>query len=309
MTRKVAFITGASRGIGRACAVELADAGFDVAITARTVTEGERREHSPTIEHSDTSPLPGSLEKTAAVLQEKGVKVMVVPADLLDAASLGVAVTEVLHGLGRIDVVVHNARYVGAGHMDLMMDTPVELVRRHMEGNFFAPLIINRLVLPQMVANGGGIFANITSPAAYSAPKLPAGSGGWGLSYGATKAAFQRIAGFLKAELQGQGVRAFNVSPGAIRTDQDFSSFGFGADGRAPPEVPARVVRWLCTSPEADAFNGQTIEAQHFCHERRLMPEWGGPVYRPGESRSEFDLAGYNIDQISKAAAAAAAGP
>src|SRR4051794_13516716 len=102
MTRKVAFITGASRGIGRACAVELADAGFDVAITARTVTEGEQREHSATVKRSDTSVLPGSLESTAALLEKRGAKVMVVGADLLDAASLGAAVTTVLERWGRI---------------------------------------------------------------------------------------------------------------------------------------------------------------------------------------------------------------
>ncbi|HWW44331.1 MAG TPA: SDR family NAD(P)-dependent oxidoreductase, partial [Acidimicrobiia bacterium] len=50
MTRQVALVTGASRGIGKACAVHLARAGFDVAVTARTVHEGEAREHSSTVQ-------------------------------------------------------------------------------------------------------------------------------------------------------------------------------------------------------------------------------------------------------------------
>ena len=62
MSRKVAFITGASRGIGKACAIELAAAGFDLAVTARTVKEGEPREHSSTLNESDTSALTGSIE-------------------------------------------------------------------------------------------------------------------------------------------------------------------------------------------------------------------------------------------------------
>src|SRR5437016_1656586 len=60
--RRVAFVTGASRGIGRACALELARRGLDVVVTARTVTGAERLEHSSTVKKSATNPLPGSLE-------------------------------------------------------------------------------------------------------------------------------------------------------------------------------------------------------------------------------------------------------
>ena len=93
MSQKVAFITGASRGIGKACAIELADAGYDIAVTARTVQEGEEREHSSTIARSDTSALPGSLESTTALCEAKGVRAMAVAADLLEPESLGAAVT------------------------------------------------------------------------------------------------------------------------------------------------------------------------------------------------------------------------
>src|SRR5262245_28724372 len=124
---KVAFITGASRGIGRVCAIELAAAGFRVAITARTVTEGEPREHSSTLADSDLSPLPGSLAGTVGAIEGAGGVAMAVPADLLDPASLGAAVTTVLERWGRIDVVVHNGRYIGPGHMDRFLDTPIDL--------------------------------------------------------------------------------------------------------------------------------------------------------------------------------------
>jgi NAD(P)-dependent dehydrogenase (short-subunit alcohol dehydrogenase family) len=94
--RRKAFVTGASRGIGKTIAIRLAQGGFDVAITARTIEEGEQREHSSTVKKSDTTPLPGSLTSTADAVRAAGGGVLVLPADLLDRGSLGAAATTVL---------------------------------------------------------------------------------------------------------------------------------------------------------------------------------------------------------------------
>ena len=148
---RVAFVTGASRGIGKACAVELAKVGYGVAISARTVAEGEEREHSSTVKKSDTRPLPGSLATTAALIEAEGRQALPVAADLTDRDTLTAAAATVLDQWGHVDVLVNNGRYIGPGHMDRLLDTPIELLERHLEANALAPLVLIQALLPQMV--------------------------------------------------------------------------------------------------------------------------------------------------------------
>ena len=200
MSEKVAFVTGASRGIGKAIAVELAGAGYDVAITARTVHEGDAHEHSSTVRRSDTSPLPGSLDSTADLVRAEGQRCLTVAADLLDHPTLVAAADRVLGEWGHVDVLVNNGRYVGPGHMDLILDTPVRVLRDHLEANALAPVVLVKAIVPGMIDRGGGTVINITSGAGYGDPPAPAGQGGWGLGYAFSKGAMHRIAGVLAVE-------------------------------------------------------------------------------------------------------------
>jgi NAD(P)-dependent dehydrogenase (short-subunit alcohol dehydrogenase family) len=275
--RKVALVTGASRGIGKAIAVELANAGYDVAVIARTVHEGEAREHSSTLKRSDTSPLPGSLDATAAVIQAAGARCLALQADLLDHPSLVHAAATVLTEWGHVDVLVNNGRYIGPGHMDHILDTPVRVLRDHLEANALAPVVLVKEVVPQMIERGGGTVINITSTVAYEDPPEPAGAGGWGLGYAFSKGALHRIAGILAVELRDSNVRAYNVQPGFIATErmqQDMGAFGFDASTGAPVEVMGKVCRWLLESPDAPAHNGQNIQAQPLCSRLGLLPGW-----------------------------------
>ena len=290
--RKVALITGASRGIGRVCAQHLARAGYDVAITARTVNEGEAREHSSTLRKSNTTPLPGSLASTAALVEAEGREAMMVPADLMDPVSLGACVATVLERWGRVDVVVHKGRYIGPGHMDRFIDTPVDLIEKQVYANAIAPLHINKMVLPGMIARGQGTLISISSASGYADPTRPPGDGGWGLGYGMSKACFHRVAGHLATELAGTGVRCYNVQPNLIATERiaaDMAEFGIENNG-APADVIGVVINWLLTDPEAESYNGQNIEAQFFCHERGLLPGWAGP--RANDAPIRYDLSG-----------------
>ena len=223
---KTALVTGASRGIGKAIAIELATAGYDVAILARTVHEGEAREHSSTLERSDTSPLPGSLDSTAEQIRATGRRCVAVAADLLDHPSLERAVDAVLGEWGRIDVLVNNGRYIGPGHMDRILDTPVQLLRDHLEANALAPVVLIKAVVPHMIERGGGTIIDITSTVAYEDPTDPAGEGGWGLGYAFSKGALHRIAGVLAVEQRDNNVARVQRAAGIHRHGADPSRHG-----------------------------------------------------------------------------------
>lgn len=273
----LAFVTGASRGIGKACAVHLAQAGYDVALLARAVTEGEEREHSSTVHRSDTTALPGSLNSTADLVRAAGALAETIPADLLDRASVAAAVATLLERHGRIDVLVNNGRYIGPGHMDALLDTPLDLIDRHLEANVVAPLLLTRAVLPAMIAAGNGLIINMTSDVAWSDPPGPAGKGGWGLGYAISKGALHRVAGVLAHEVDGTGVNVVNVSPGFIATERmaaDMEKFGFAASAGAPPDVVGATVAWLATHDEASKWNGKTLKAQKFCKDNALVAGW-----------------------------------
>ena len=114
--RSVALVTGASRGIGKATAIALARAGFDVAIGARTVREGEGLDDSG---RAGAGSLPGSLETTAAAVEADGRRALPITMDLLDRPSLEAAVGRVLAEWGRVDVLVNNAVHTGPGSMSM----------------------------------------------------------------------------------------------------------------------------------------------------------------------------------------------
>ena len=117
MSDKSAFVTGASRGIGAEAAVALARAGYRVAITARTVSEGEQHDHV-----GSDAPLPGSLEATARAVEEAGGEALCIGADILDEASVVAAARQALQTFGHIDLLFNNAVYQGTGNMEPVLD-------------------------------------------------------------------------------------------------------------------------------------------------------------------------------------------
>lgn len=274
-TRPVALVTGASRGIGRACASALAAAGFDVAFTARTQHEGEGRDES---DSGANEPIEGSLDTTAAEVAAAGARALPLVADLTDFASLEATVTAVVEQWGRLDVLVLNAVHTGPGSMLRILDTPIDVLAVKLDANALAQVVLVKAALPVMLAAGAGRILGITSYAATHSPTAPVGEGGWGYAYAASKAAFHRLAGHLAVELGDRGIVAINIDPGHVITERmRANAQRLGLEGRyhgAPPSAPAAAVAWLATSPAAAEFNGQTVEGLRLVLERRLHPDW-----------------------------------
>jgi NAD(P)-dependent dehydrogenase (short-subunit alcohol dehydrogenase family) len=269
--RPVALVTGASRGIGKACAVALAGAGFDVAIAARTVREGEGVTESPTLTGSPQG-LPGSLETTAELVEQAGGRALRVPMDLLDRASLGRGVRAVLGEWGQIDLLLNNAIYTGPGTMSRFLDTPIDELERIFEANVIAPMVLTKLVLPGMLERNRGTIVNMTSAVAEFDPTAPTGEGGWGLGYASSKGAFHRMAGILAVELGPQGILTYNIEPGYVVTERMEIEQGdmFASYGGCRPETIGAAVAWVATAAEARALTGTTIRAQPLAKEKGL---------------------------------------
>ncbi|MDJ0847127.1 MAG: SDR family oxidoreductase [Myxococcota bacterium] len=275
---RIAVVTGASRGIGKATALALADAGFDLVLAARTVKSGD--EHPDMVRNADGSALPGSLEETRDAVLDKGRRARLQRLDLLETPTIQALVDDTLAEWGRIDVLVNNAIYQGPGLMADFLEGSIDELEKVFQGNVIAQVRLTRLVLRDMLERDGGIVVNLTSQAGMIDPPLKLAQGGWGYAHGATKAALHRMAGYLHVEYGDRGIRAYNLEPGLVRSESLIASLGEDTElekmgvKSAPVEVPEAVIRWLCTAEDAIAMSGQNVYAQPFCKKNELLPGW-----------------------------------
>jgi NAD(P)-dependent dehydrogenase (short-subunit alcohol dehydrogenase family) len=271
--QKVAFVTGATRGIGKACALSLARAGFDIAVTGRTVHEGEGKVPSASAKDPQELSVPGSIESTVAAVRALGQEALGVRLDILSRSSIDQALESVLKSWGRIDVLVNNAIYQGPGLMYGLTEFTQEQLDAALLGILINQVHITRRLLPKMIAQGGGTVVFIGSVAGLGPPAVPPAKGGWGFLYGASKSAFHRLAEYVHLEHKDDGIRSFLVEPQMTVTDTMATVFGdqirsLVAKGQAfTPEVTGDVVAWLVTQPEAKAHAGKLLSTPTFFKE------------------------------------------
>jgi len=269
-----AIVTGATRGIGRATALALAAAGWDVAVTGRTAHRGEGRDDSDT---GAGRALPGSLEETGEGIRASGRRSLEVVADLHDHDALRSAVERVEAAWGGVDLLVNNAVDTAPGSMVPMAELHVAQLEAKLAANAVAPFVLIQAVLPGMLVRGGGTIVDVTSHTATADPPGPVGQGGWGVAYAASKAAAHRFAPLLAVELGDRGIRAYNLDPGYVETERQIvNAAALGLVGHytgAPPSVPAAAIAWMVDHPEA-LENGQTVRGQKLALVEDLHPDW-----------------------------------
>ncbi|HKN95755.1 MAG TPA: SDR family NAD(P)-dependent oxidoreductase [Pseudonocardiaceae bacterium] len=253
---RVAVVTGASRGIGAAIAARFASAGAAVAVTARTVADGDHR-------------LPGGITDTVAGIQAAGGTARAFQADLSAAEDRVRLVTEVTETMGDIDILVNNAavtyftpvREFTARRFALMFEVQVT-----------APTHLAQLVAPGMCDRGRGWILNVSSGAARH-PTLPPAERALrgGTVYGMCKAAIERFSTGLAAELYQYDVAVNALAPTKVVPTPGtlFHHLTTEDDPNAePPAVMAEAALQLCHAPAAER-SGRVAYSQ------QLLAEFG----------------------------------
>lgn len=204
---RVALVTGGSRGIGRAIALELAGLGAAVAICGR-----DRK----------------ALEATAAELRERSARVLAHAADVTRAADINSLVSKAESSLGLISILVNNAGVGLFGPVQDKSEADWDLV---LDTNLKSAFLVSRAVIPSMMRQG---FGDIVSISSLAGKNTFAG----GSLYCASKWGMLGLSGCMAEDLRDHGIRVSAICPGSVATE-----FGRGGKDAAKTLHPADVAR------------------------------------------------------------------
>jgi NAD(P)-dependent dehydrogenase (short-subunit alcohol dehydrogenase family) len=264
----VALVTGATRGIGRGCALELGAAGATVYATGRTLREG-------------SAALPGSLESTAEEVRRLGGSCVALPCDHADDAAVEALFERVAREAGRLDLLVNNAFRVSAS-LDPrrpFWETPIshwdDMIDVGTRSAYVASVYAARIMAPR----GRGLIVNISSAGAVHFFHH--------VVYGVGKAALDRITRDAAPALRRRGVAIVSLWPHLVRTERVLALGGFDLARAESPRFAGRAVVALAADPEVLRWSGRALTSRDLAQEYGFTDVDGalpdGPAWRPPE--------------------------
>jgi NAD(P)-dependent dehydrogenase (short-subunit alcohol dehydrogenase family) len=229
---KVAMITGASQGLGRALALAYAKEGASIVINSRS---------------------EGSIRRVAEEAESLGAEVLALAADVSRGADVERLVDKAAQTFGRIDVLVNNAGLLGP--RVAIEEYPEDEWRRIIDANLTGPFLVSKAVIPRMPQ--GGSIVNVVSGVSIE------GRAEWG-AYSVSKFGVEGLTQILAAELKERGIRVNAVDPGGMRTEMRAAAYPEEDPiTRIVPEENTDVFLYLAADESKD-ITGERFKAQEF---------------------------------------------
>ena len=235
---KVAIVTGASRGIGKAIAIALATEGANVVVAARTEQEDD--------------PLPGTIYKTADAIRSLGRKALAIRTDVTKEDEVMELAERTLKEFGVIDILVNNA---GIDFPGKFLDVPIKRWDLIMAVNLRGTFLCTKAVLPTMMKKRRGNIINLSSVAGTRLILLD-------LAYGVSKAAIERFTFGLAEELKEYNIAVNALCPSV--TDTEGVALWMPSkdkSGWQKPEMWGRYAVFLATQ-DARSLTGRVLSAE-----------------------------------------------
>jgi NAD(P)-dependent dehydrogenase (short-subunit alcohol dehydrogenase family) len=257
---KVAIITGASRGVGKQAALDMAKRGVKLVLAARTVDPDEV--------------LPGTLGETLAEIEALGSEAIAVQTDLAREEDLKNLVDKAVERFGGVDILVNNAAATtGEMWTHGFMGLSREDWKYQFEVNLHAPYTLMQLCAPIMEKRGGGRIVNVTTGSGEvfrmeEEPTALEANGEFSLivpGYFASKRALDRLGNVIAPELARKNIWVIGMHPGLVSTELVAireEQAGLATEGAVPMEVPSRMIAYFAACEDPKEYTGRLFWAE-----------------------------------------------